>query len=210
MIIVRLALLLTLFFNSCNTYALAHSDAYEAVNEVMILLHSGAGHDYIGEPVSQLEHALQCAQLARNDNADEETIIAALLHDIGHLCAQSDAQNMSGYGVENHEILGARYVLEHGFSRKVAQLIEGHVQAKRYLTYKNPDYFNKLSYASLQTLQFQGGPMSKEEAEEFERDLLFKEKLHMRHWDEQAKKVGWCVTPLENYREILLRNVIIL
>jgi 2-amino-1-hydroxyethylphosphonate dioxygenase (glycine-forming) len=179
--------------------------ARHTVDDIILLLQSGAGHDYIGEPVSQLEHALQCAQLARNDQADEQTIIAALLHDVGHLL-QSDMQ-MGEYGVKYHETLGAHYALDCGLPQKVASLIEGHVQAKRYLTYKNPDYFNKLSYASLQTLAFQCGPMSQEEAEVFERDPLFKEKLQMRSWDEQAKRVGWQVTPLEDYREMLLRNV---
>lgn len=196
---------ITLFFTlTCTT--IQPKTAHHTVDDIILLLQSGAGHDYIGEPVSQLEHALQCAQLARNDNADEETIIAALLHDIGHLL-QSDMQ-MGEYGVKYHELLGAQYALKCGFSQKVASLIEGHVQAKRYLTYKNPDYFNNLSYASLQTLAFQGGPMAQEEAEAFEKDPLFEQKLQMRRWDEQAKRVGWVVTPLEDYREMLLRNAL--
>ena len=44
------------------------------------------GHEqYSGEPVTQLQHALQTAALAEADGADDELATAALLHDLGHL-----------------------------------------------------------------------------------------------------------------------------
>lgn len=168
---------------------------------------SGENHDYIGEDISQLEHALQCAQLAKNDNADEERIAAALMHDIGHLIQEGNDEDMNGYGATHHEKIGAQYALEHGFSTKVAELIKGHVDAKRYLTYTNPGYYEKLSDASKETLKTQGGPMSPQEAHVFERDPLFEQKLIMRTWDEQAKRIGWLVSPIEDYKEILLHVI---
>ena len=48
---------------------------------------------------------------------------------------------------------------------RVAQLVLGHVQAKRYLCHANEHYYQKLSEASKKTLTFQGGVMTKEEAE---------------------------------------------
>ncbi len=173
-------------------------------NQIIELLESGGNHDYIGEPVCQLEHALQCAQLAVDAGADDQTVLAALLHDIGHLCASGDNATMGEYGIDQHEKVGAQFVRDHGLPEKVAQLIEGHVQAKRYLTAKYPEYYQKLSDASKQTLEYQGGPMSPEEALEFEKDPLFEQKLQMRYWDEQAKKVGWQVKPLEDYKTLLV------
>ena len=110
----------------------------------------------------------QCAQLAEANGADEETILAAFLHDIGHLCEyafpETTAQHMDGFGIVDHEKLGAAFLLSKGFSKKITQLVQSHVSAKRYLTYAFNDYYNQLSDASKITLQHQGGIMTKEEA----------------------------------------------
>ena len=150
------------------------------------------GHDaYFGEPVTQLEHALQCAHLAEQTGADDETVVAAFLHDIGHLLPPELAGNyMDGYGTVDHEKLGADFLREQGFSEKVAQLIENHVNAKRYLVYKQPDYLVRLSEASLKTLEFQGGPMKPGQALAFETNPYFRGILQLRSWDEQAKIPG--------------------
>lgn len=157
--------------------------------ESITSLFTQGGHDaYFGEPVTQLEHALQCAQLAEQSGADKETVVAAFLHDIGHLLPPERAGNyMDGYGTVDHERLGADYLRERGFSEKVAQLIENHVNAKRYLVARNPAYFERLSEASLKTLGFQGGPMTPDEARAFEVNPYYKEILQLRGWDEQAK-----------------------
>lgn len=155
-------------------------------------LFAQSGQDaYFGEPVTQLEHALQTAQLAEQAGADGETVVAAFLHDIGHLLPVDDtAGYMDGYGTVDHERLGADYLRKMGYSEKVAQLIENHVNAKRYLVARSMDYFDRLSEASLRTLEFQGGPMTPGEAARFEQHPYFDEILQMRRWDEQAKVPG--------------------
>lgn len=183
------------------------SEILKTVEEVMTVLQTGASLDYIGEPVSQLEHALQCAQKACDAGADQETIIAALLHDIGHICDTTPVDQMGDYGVLSHEKIGAQFVLNRGFSHKVAELINGHVQAKRYFIYKDPDYYQALSPASIQTLAYQGGGMCEEEAKAFERDPLFKEKLQIRRWDEAAKIVGAPTAPLNFYEDLLINHL---
>ena len=94
---------------------------------------------------------------------------------------------MSGLGIVEHELVGARFLLERGCSLRIAQLVAGHVQAKRYLCWSKRSYFSKLSEASRQTLNFQGGPMTQEEAHEFQRSPHFKDILRLRVWDERAK-----------------------
>jgi putative nucleotidyltransferase with HDIG domain len=155
------------------------------------------------ELVSQLAHALQSAKLAVDAGGDEETIIAALLHDIGHLYATEDNVKTD----DRHEEIGADLLREWGFSEKVAQLVQGHVEAKRYLAFKRPEYLAKLSPVSRHTLQLQGGPFSPDEAEAFKKDALFEEKLRLRAWDEQAKVPRREVPPLEAYRDMLLRHL---
>ena len=152
--------------------------------------------DYIGEPVSQLEHMSQAAQLAMAEGFDDEVVLAAFFHDIGHLCGQ-DGENMGGYGVFSHERLGADYLRRAGFSERMARLVEYHVEAKRYLTFSQPDYYARLSEASRRTLGYQGGVMTAEEARAFEQDPLFQVSLRMRHWDEQAKAMHVPVLDLE-------------
>src|SRR6188768_2926165 len=139
--------------------------AEQVVDEIFTLYEKFGGEDYIGEPVSQIEHMSQSAQLAIREGFDDEVVLAAFFHDIGHICVmKNQSNNMGGYGVKSHEKIGADFLREKGFPEKVATLVESHVQAKRYLTFKFPEYFNSLSEASKMTLGFQGGVMTSEEA----------------------------------------------
>lgn len=172
------------------------------VNEVFDLYERYGAADYIGEPVSQIEHMSQSAQLAMLEGYDDEVILAAFFHDIGHICVMQNADNdMGGYGVKRHEQIGADYLREKGFPERVAKLVENHVQAKRYLTFKNPDYFNQLSEASKKTLEYQGGVMSPEEATAFEKDPLFEPSVRLRYWDEQAKQTNVSIMNLQLLKE---------
>lgn len=158
------------------------------IDDIFDLYERFGAADYIGEPVSQLEHMSQAAQLALEGGYDDEVVLAAFFHDIGHICVQATAeQSMAGYGIKSHEKIGADYLRSKGFPEKIARLIENHVEAKRYLTFKYPPYFENLSEASKKTLEFQGGMMSKHEADRFEADPLFELSILLRKWDEEAK-----------------------
>ncbi|SIN67403.1 phosphonate degradation HD-domain oxygenase [Algoriphagus halophilus] len=162
--------------------------------------------DYIGEPVSQIEHMCQSAQIAEKEGYEEEVILAAFFHDIGHLCVHlGNFESMDGYGIKSHEKIGGDFLRDLGFPEKVAKLVENHVQAKRYLTYKFPEYFDKLSEASRKTLEFQGGKMNASEAAAFENDPLFEVSLKMRTWDEMAKEEHVPLPDLENYKKMAER-----
>jgi len=168
----------------------------QVINEVFALYERFGDSDYIGEPVSQIEHMSQAAELAMAEGFDDEVVLAAFFHDIGHICAEH-AENMGGYGVVSHERLGADYLRRAGFSERLARLVEYHVQAKRYLTLKEPGYYDRLSEASRRTLDYQGGVMSAEEADVFERDPLCAVSLRMRQWDELAKEMWVPVIDLD-------------
>jgi 2-amino-1-hydroxyethylphosphonate dioxygenase (glycine-forming) len=175
----------------------------ETVEEVFGLYVKYGEADYIGEPVSQLEHMSQSAELAMKEGFDDEVVLAAFFHDIGHICVMhNEANAMGGYGVKSHEKIGADYLRKTGFPEKVARLVENHVQAKRYLTFKYPDYYNNLSEASKKTLEFQGGIMTPEEAGGFEKDALFEISILMRKWDELAKEINIPVLDLSQLKTI--------
>ena len=170
--------------------------AEHVIAQVFALYERHGAADYIGEPVSQIEHMSQAAQLAMAEGFDDEVVLAAFFHDIGHICGQG-GENMGGYGVVSHERLGADYLRRAGFSERLAKLVEYHVQAKRYLTFSQPDYYDRLSEASRRTLGYQGGVMTADEALAFEQDPLCAVSLRMRHWDEQAKDMHVPVLDLE-------------
>src|ERR1700733_10418230 len=147
--------------------------AREITDEIMNLYEEHGGAEYAGEKVSQLEHMAQAAQLAEAQGYDEEVVLAAFLHDIGHIAEAAKGDNeMDGFGIKDHEELGAAFLQQKGFSKKVVRLVESHVEAKRYLTVKDPAYYGQLSEASKKTLEYQGGPMTEEEAEAFEKTLF--------------------------------------
>ena len=180
----------------------------EVVDEVFALYEKHGDEDYIGEPVSQLEHMSQAAMLAEDEGYDDEVILAAFFHDIGHLCAEdAKTESMDGFGNVDHEKLGADYLRERGFSERLATLVESHVIAKRYLTYKYPEYYNKLSEASRATLEFQGGRMTEQEAAEFERHPDAELFIKLRHWDDQAKEMNVPVQGLEHLRSLAINHL---
>jgi phosphonate degradation associated HDIG domain protein len=189
--------------------------AEKITNEIMDLYAGYGGAEYAGEKVSQLEHMAQAAQLAEEQGYDEEVILAAFFHDIGHIAEAAGGdgsmsaarEEMDGFGIVDHEALGAEFLRGKGFSKKIARLVESHVEAKRYLTVKDPAYYDQLSEASKKTLEYQGGPMTPEEAEAFEQYPLFDLIIQMRKWDEQAKIEQKPLPDLDHYRQMIFRHL---
>ena len=180
----------------------------QGIDDILELYERYGSGDYIGEPVSQIEHMGQAARFAAEAGEDEDVILAAFFHDLGHLCEHvMDVKQMDGCGVVDHELIGARYLAERGFSERVTRLVAGHVAAKRYLTFANPNYFAKLSAASRKTLEFQGGRMTADEAAAFERDPLFEIYLRLRTWDERAKEPHMPLPDLGQYRAMMERHL---
>ena len=183
--------------------------ALTVADEIIGLYEKYGDEDYIGEPVSQIEHMCQCAQLAEAKDYDDEVVLSAFFHDIGHLLEHvMPVENMDGYGIVDHEKIGADYLTEKRFSEKIAKLVASHVQAKRYLTYKYPEYYNRLSEASKKTLTFQGGVMTENEAQNFENDELFDMYILLRQWDEQAKIENEPLPDLAYYKEMMVQHLL--
>jgi predicted HD phosphohydrolase len=170
------------------------------INDAIQKLKYAETSEYIGEPVSQLEHALQGAYFAEQSGHSEDVILATLFHDIGHFASDTQQLSMADVGIVNHEWIGAKLAYDLGFSVNVALLIGYHVDAKRYLAAKKQSYYERLSEASKKTLVYQGGPMSEDQQAQFERHPLFKEILQVRINDEKGKIAGLAVPDLTYYR----------
>ncbi len=142
----------------------------------------------IGEGLSQLEHGLQCAELAQQAGHKREFVLACLLHDIGHLIGARDGlEAMGSLGALNHEQVGADWLLERGFSEYTATLVRHHTTAKRYLAATRPEYMQQLSEASKKTLALQGGPMTEQEQVDFENQVHYLDFIAIRQFDDAAK-----------------------
>ncbi len=160
--------------------------AKEIISELEALF-SRWGTNKYDEQVSQIEHAVQCADYARIDNADDELIVATLLHDIGHLL---ELERRAGNAIltknDDHESTGAAYLARH-FSSAVTAPIALHVEAKRFLCATEDSYFAKLSPASVRSLEMQGGKMSAVEVERFTKHPARERAVALRRWDELGK-----------------------
>lgn len=157
------------------------------IQDIETLFTENGEEEYFGEKVSQYEHAVQAMRFAIDENQDIEMQIAGFLHDIGHMLQSTEAEEMDIYGRIDHEEAAANWLAERGFSLKIQVVIENHVAAKKYLCFRNPEYYEKLSDASKKTLEFQGGIMVEEEALAFEASPYFEESIMLRRWDDQAK-----------------------
>ena len=165
-----------------------HDDiAKSSANRIISIFQHFSELDYIGEPVSILQHSWQAYELAIDADEKYYAAIACLLHDIGHLLGLESGKEpgMKGCGTPSHESVGSKFLQQLHFSDNVSYLVSQHVNAKRYLVAKNPNY--ELSEASKITLEFQGGPMSEEEIKDSESNPLWETVIRMRKYDEQAK-----------------------
>ncbi len=136
--------------------------------------------------VNQLQHALQAAQQAETDGCTPATVLASLLHDVGHMIHEL-GEDPAGRGIDDvHEELGAAWLARH-FTPDVVEPVRLHVAAKRYLCATEADYFGKLSPDSVRSLELQGGLMSADEIAAFRRLPHYQEAVRLRRYDEGAK-----------------------
>jgi phosphonate degradation associated HDIG domain protein len=170
----------------------------------LFALYETTGSKHYGEGVSQLDHALQCAALARADDVHDALVVAALFHDVGHLIL--DVQDREGFDLghddDRHEALGAR-LLAPLFGPSVAQPVALHVTAKRWLCTREPQYHQLLSRASQATLISQGGLLSDEECERFEAHPGFNDAIALRTWDDAGKVEGLRLHTLREWEPLV-------
>ena len=223
------------------------------VNKIVNLYNKYGSFNYIGENITQIDHAIQCAEHAIHDirlnkytlYEKQCVIVASLLHDIGHLVgyeettnkntimhmidadadnaganadnadADNDAthtnkkQKKQSLGIMNHELIGSNYLQKCGLPLIVCELVNSHVQSKRYLSTISKKYFDKLSNASKKTLVIQGGLMTPPELQIFKSSPLAQLKILLREYDDTGKKtyendtVTLNKKTIENYKQYI-------
>ncbi len=175
-----------------------------AIRQIVTLFERWGWHRY-DEQITQLEHGLQAAALATAGGGEAELVVAALLHDVGHLLQLDAAKGAFDLGVnDRHEGLGSRF-LGSAFGSGVTRPIALHVEAKRYLCAFETSYHDRLSEGSKASLVLQGGPMGAAEIAEFERRPGSPAAVALRRWDEEAKRIDFEVPALSEYLAVLDR-----
>ncbi|KAJ2862193.1 hypothetical protein GGH94_004424 [Coemansia aciculifera] len=199
----------------------------QRVSKVFELLENSGKKEYVGGNMTQLDHALRVAYLAKREGADEETILAGLLLSAPRLSFEpaltNDSSNTRDKKQTVHRPTGQvpdfltidRYeaddfsVRKLGFSTKTCELVESNVMAKRYLSTIDPGYGD---YTGSYTVIFDAvprSPLSPTEMREFEKDPLFKPKVQLAKWDAAATKTTDIKPPaLDTYRDMAIRNIL--
>ncbi len=170
--------------------------------EVLAIYEARGAGAYFGEQVSMTEHGLQAAYFAQVQGAPPTLIVAALLHDIGHLLETVPEAIEEWTSDAHHEELGARWLAQR-FGADVSEPVRLHVPAKRYLCATDSDYLAHLSAASMHTLQLQGGAMSAAEVARFEDEPYYRDAIRVRRWDDQGKVAGLKTPSLSDYAAMI-------
>lgn len=215
---------------SASVLPSVEASARSTVRDLFAFITAQGIGDYIGEKVSQLQHSLQAATLAQKAGADDDTVLGALLHDVGRFIPAADkmpimtAADGTFVGTASHEILGETYLRQLGFSDAICQLVGAHVMAKRYLTAVDTSYYDGLSPSSKTTLRYQvsrctlppvvdiansrqGGIFDKAQVKAAQQDPLLEAKLSVRRWDDLAKDPEMKTPDLASFEEMAVQSL---
>jgi gamma-butyrobetaine dioxygenase len=187
------------------------ADVDEAIDVIERSFNSAEGMAYLGEEVTMIQHQLQAGALALAAGCSDSLIVAALLHDIGHVIGREEgeadaAEAMASDRDAHHDASGARW-LSRWFGPDVTEPVRLHVAAKRFLVATEPDYAACLSDASVHTLRLQGGPMSPDEVRAFLSHEFARDAVALRRLDEAAKDGSKDAPGLDTHRERLRRVI---
>ena len=156
---------------------------------------------YIGESITIAEHMIQSAMMAEKSKSNNNLVCACLLHDYGHFILDNPDELVRKKQDGKHEDIGYEY-LKKFFKKEIVEPIRHHVIAKRYLA-RDKKYFDRLSEASVVSLELQGGVLDTKEAKLFENQEFFKEAIMLRKFDEAAKKIGVKIKDIIQYKDLL-------
>lgn len=188
---------------TANLHSLSHDNIVAFLQDIF---ERRGDEEYLGEPVTMAQHMLQGAHLAELAGEPEDTIVAALLHDIGHFTSEFGMFSMNDTEDRFHEEAGAK-VLQPFFPDLVTDCVQHHVSAKRYLCATNPEYYQQLSEASVHSLNLQGGPMSASEVQIFEQQKNLKDIVKVRLFDDAGKVANLQTKSFVEYVPLVQRVV---
>jgi len=167
------------------------------VEGLLAILRSPAASAHDGEPVSIVEHSLQCAAILRVAHPEDEALqVAGLVHDLGTVLEPDHPERHAATGAGAvRPLLGGR----------VGALVADHDRAKRYLVAVDTTYRSQLTGRSIETLAVQGGPLGDVERATFERSPHLDACLALRRADDHAKTPGIEAGAVDDWRAVAER-----
>lgn len=185
------------------------TDADDALAAIDAVFESAAGMAYLGEDVTMIQHQLQAGARAAAAGLPDALVVAALLHDVGHMAGHAVGEQDASAALAadtdaHHDESGARWLAQ-WFGPEVTEPVRLHVSAKRYLVATESDYAAKLSPASVHTLRLQGGPMNTAEVAAFEATPHSRDAVTVRRLDELAKDADIDAPALSTHHALLRR-----
>ena len=168
----------------------------QVIEEIIGLFEEYGNYQYTSENITLTEHMILCAMMAESENCDIEMIIAAFLHDIGHLLI---LQEINQSCLMSHDFVAKQYLLSKGFNYRIASLVGNHTQAKKYFVKLFPNYYQNPS----KTYQYQSEIMTDREMLQFKKDPFFKDLLIISEFDDRSKISNVRINSLEYYRKLL-------
>jgi phosphonate degradation associated HDIG domain protein len=167
--------------------------------EDIVRVFEAKGHEqYDGEPVTQLDHALQSAHLAEKAGAGSALVTAALLHDLGHLL-HDFGRTPTQQGLDDLHQYRCLPFLRALFGPQTLEPIRLHVDAKRFLCAREPGYLETLSPDSRRSLALQGGVFDEVQAQAFAAQPFAEDAVRVRRWDDGAKSANAVVPGLSHF-----------
>ena len=179
----------------------------ETIVAAILAIFRDRGGDFYGERVTQCQHAVQAAMAVERGAGDPALVVAALLHDLGHLVMDRPKSIPEDDSDDHHEDIGADWLSPY-FLPAIIEPLRLHVAAKRYLCAVEPDYFRGLSPVSVRSLRAQGGPMSPEEVDQFKASPYCQDAVMLRRCDEAAKVAGLETPPMERYADLIRAQIL--
>jgi len=177
--------------------------SHPTVQRIVQLFHERGNGRYGSEAVSQLQHAIQCAVLAKRAGSESTLVAASLLHDIGHIIDENDLPESDHQNLDDQHEERAYEWLKSNFGRAVADPVRLHVVAKRFLCTTEPEYIKALSPTSLKSYHDQGGLMSQPEIDDFRDEPFAFEAVQLRRWDDLAKDPNLEIPAIEDFVPLL-------
>lgn len=161
---------------------------------------------YGGEPVTQLQHALQSGALAQEAGAADTLVVAAFLHDLGHLL-NLQGESPTERGIDDRHQYFALPFLRPVMPASVLEPIRLHVDAKRYLCAADAGYRTRLSADSVRSLALQGGGFDDEQAAAFIALPFAQDAVSLRRWDDKAKDASKATPALDHFLQVVERVI---
>lgn len=156
---------------------------------ILDLYARGGGLAAVAAHRRRLQHAWQCARLARNAGASPSLQLAAWLHDLGGVLSEVDAgQPQPAGGADGADVHArAAAVLAPLFGPGVARPIGLQGQALRCLASTKPAFRKRMPPEALASLEREGGLQSLGEARTFLQEPFAPQAIRLCLWGVDAR-----------------------